>query len=586
MSKEAITKELRRFLASNSPEVLCITGKWGVGKTHNWREALDLASKNSSGQSGLALKNYAYVSLFGLNSLADLKYAIFENTINIGSGETEPTFSSNLKRLKDLGSEKARKLFSFTKQVPIITKYVGNIGTAWFLLVRSQIVCFDDLERRGKGLEIRDVLGLASYLREEKRCKVVIILNEDELGVGEGDYKKFLEKVVDIRVTFSPSPKECISVVAGDENDIDKWISEDCLKLGVSNIRVIRKIKETFERLLPLIQNFDSELRRNIMHSIAVLTYAVYKPDEGKFLEYLTNIRGKIRRNSENGPGQNQEEEEWGAMLNVYDFYAADEFDLELLNGIQNGFFDEGLIVTHASKMQQDMEYRRRQDSLSSALKLYHESFDDNGADLAENLISAIEAGGSSIDAMNFSHSIELLKNLGRGSDVPNIISRYISANDEKGKEFFDLNSHPFRERITDADVWAAFAEKFETFRDTRSAVSVLLDIANSRGWNPEDIILLSQVSAQEFKEMFLKERGPHLSKLISTALNFSKFGNSSAEMKAITARATQALQEIGATSLLNRRRVEEFGVQVPDSSPNDTPSPTSTSSDEDAPSS
>ena len=55
--------------------MLCINGAWGVGKTFLWRQALDQLRKAGS----LPFTRYSYVSLFGLNSLDDVKSALFEN---------------------------------------------------------------------------------------------------------------------------------------------------------------------------------------------------------------------------------------------------------------------------------------------------------------------------------------------------------------------------------------------------------------------------------------------------------------------------------------------------------------------------
>ena len=50
-----------------------------------------------------------------------------------------------------------------------------------FLTIRDQIVCIDDLERRGQRLAVGGVLGLVSFLREQRACKVVLILNDEAL---------------------------------------------------------------------------------------------------------------------------------------------------------------------------------------------------------------------------------------------------------------------------------------------------------------------------------------------------------------------------------------------------------------------
>jgi hypothetical protein len=94
MSIELVRHEIYRFLASPEAEVLCLRGKWGVGKTFSWRAFLLEAKDRGS----IALKSYSYVSLFGIESLDQLKYAIFANSVGLDAIGVEPsleTFKSN-----------------------------------------------------------------------------------------------------------------------------------------------------------------------------------------------------------------------------------------------------------------------------------------------------------------------------------------------------------------------------------------------------------------------------------------------------------------------------------------------------------
>src|SRR3546814_9091440 len=78
MSAELAIKEIQRFLASGEAEVLCVKGRWGVGKTYAWRHYLEDAQEKGK----LPKADYAYVSLFGLNSQDALRHAIFESTVS------------------------------------------------------------------------------------------------------------------------------------------------------------------------------------------------------------------------------------------------------------------------------------------------------------------------------------------------------------------------------------------------------------------------------------------------------------------------------------------------------------------------
>jgi hypothetical protein len=74
VSVALIENEIRRLLSTKDPEVVCIRGRWGVGKTFAWRHYL----ADAHAQKGdIALKCYAYVSLFGMNSLDDFQVRRF-----------------------------------------------------------------------------------------------------------------------------------------------------------------------------------------------------------------------------------------------------------------------------------------------------------------------------------------------------------------------------------------------------------------------------------------------------------------------------------------------------------------------------
>ena len=78
MSIDLVRSEIERFLSTDEPEVICISGAWGVGKTFAWNTFL----KDAQVRKKIALGRYSYVSLFGVNSLEEFKYSIFENSSN------------------------------------------------------------------------------------------------------------------------------------------------------------------------------------------------------------------------------------------------------------------------------------------------------------------------------------------------------------------------------------------------------------------------------------------------------------------------------------------------------------------------
>src|SRR5690606_40896657 len=115
MSIEVVKEQVKKFLSSNAPEVLAIKGDWGVGKTYTWNQYL------YEFKSEISMHRYSYVSLFGINSLNELKFTIFENSVKreiIGENASIETFKENATSLIEKLGRKSSKLFSknpFTK---------------------------------------------------------------------------------------------------------------------------------------------------------------------------------------------------------------------------------------------------------------------------------------------------------------------------------------------------------------------------------------------------------------------------------------------------------------------------------------
>ena len=158
--------------------------------------------------------------------------------------------------------------------------------------VSKAVVCIDDFERKGAKLEARDVLGLISSLKEFKACKVCLILNEDALGEDSSDFRKYLEKVVDVFLKFEPSATECVDIAFPGATGTLKVLAESCVALAISNIRLIKRIERSVRKVEPMLNGFDVQILRQAVQSLALLGWAVYEPNRAPSLDYLLERRG------------------------------------------------------------------------------------------------------------------------------------------------------------------------------------------------------------------------------------------------------------------------------------------------------
>lgn len=560
MSTKIAQEEIERFLATKQPEVLCITGKWGVGKTYSWSRYL----REANTKKGVVMNRYAYVSLFGQNSLDDLKYAIFESTVPLDQLDAGPNFSS-VEASLHLGEKWGRRLLQLGNIAPVSRSILSGAGRTLFLAVRDQIVCIDDVERHGKGLEIKDVLGMLSFLKEQRNCKVVLLLNDEKLqGDAQVDFKSQLEKVVDTRIIFAPTPAEAAEIGVSTAAPFRDLLVSYCTSLGITNIRVIKKIDYLCYRLHDLLKGFDPGVFRQGAQTAALFGWSHYQPDLAPPVEFVTtydqSYEGYRRQAGKGEPSA--EEKAWAALLASYGFTRADEFDLVILKGIQDGFFDKDEIEPAAQTLNKEIESRNKDNSFQEAWDLFHGSFQPNADEVLDKMADALKRSVETISPINLAGAVSLFKELGRKDQAAELLEFYMAHRTESRK-FYDLADSPFGDEVRDPDVREAFKKKLAAFQEKVDPTEVLERVAASSGWSPEDLSTLAGLSADDFQRVFEARTGKALRLVIKAALNFGSYGNATDEMVTIAARATEALRAIGRQSEINACRVRIYGVTL-----------------------
>jgi hypothetical protein len=560
VSIELVENEIRRFLATEEPEVICISGHWGIGKTFAWNRYL----KDAQTKGTIALKRYSYVSLFGVNSLDEFKYSIFENSVRSEDIGIEPSLETLQSNTSAAAERLGRKSLWFLQQIPLVKTYVGGLGPVWFLSVRQTIICVDDVERLGKGLSVRDVLGLISNLKERKGCKICLILNDEAI---EGDPKKefgtYFEKVVDTSLKFAPSAQESVRIALAGGTKAQTLLSECCVKLGISNIRLIKKIERSVSRIEPMLEKFDEQVMTQAVQSLALFGWSVFEPTVAPSTEYLQKKRGLSYLAVDKDKVIPEREAAWNALLDSYRFTRMDEFDQVLLEGVRNGFFDSALVEKYGLELDRRIKAGELDSSFWRAWDMIHDSFDNNQEEVLDAIYEALMRGIQYVIPPNLSATVKLFKDLGRPDQAAGMIREYVEKRGEN-RELFNLNSYPFSGDVTDPDVVRAFRDKYATFAKARDATAILQSMASAGGWNVEDIPALSSLPVEEYYNVFKKNRGDSLHKMLDACLQFDRVGNATPEMSEISKRAKEALARIGRESAINAVRVRRYGITIP----------------------
>ncbi len=283
VSREEIKKRLEELLLNrNEPLCVVIRGEWGVGKTYLWKEFT---------REKLKRKDYAYISLFGKHSIDDIRTDL---TLQV----------SKFRKV-------AHALGEVLKATKPVSSHAGSVGSLLSLLsdkdIKNVIVCFDEFERMSPNLAREEVLGLISYLKENLECKVVLILNEEEIYKGElkDIYDTYKEKIVDYELRLNPPVEENYTIALSKHQKVPDEARKVLLNLTkelmIRNIRTLYRLLSTLEdfSFIEEIQELKCEggsnIKQDFYTKLISLTYIASKYNWTENLKQkLDNIIEKL----------------------------------------------------------------------------------------------------------------------------------------------------------------------------------------------------------------------------------------------------------------------------------------------------
>lgn len=274
---ENITNRLLQVLPPTEQScAIALTGEWGVGKTHFWKEFY----KNHHKQFGS--QKYAYVSLFGLETLEAFKYEISIKThaasqLNDRLSWVKKIFNNLLGRVEISKIEGNGFTLSVGKEF---------ISSLIISSIRDTIICIDDLERKSEKLDIKDIMGLISQLKNENNCKIIVILHEDKT---DDIYKEYKEKVFDNVFYLT----ENLSIIDKIINDSEMFfVYKDFYeKLGEKNLRFYLKVKRDYDDIISQIEGLSISSKEYVLRGLFVARMAF----DGKKIPYKNEQDGEER---------------------------------------------------------------------------------------------------------------------------------------------------------------------------------------------------------------------------------------------------------------------------------------------------
>lgn len=542
MSVDLVRNQIHRFLSTDTPEVLAIKGGWGVGKTYSWEKYIE------EFKGDCALNSYSYVSLFGINSISELKQTTFLNTIDINRIGEAPNIKGYSKKIADLVKD---------TKIPYVSKYVGGIGSlinsVSQLAMNKTIICFDDLERHSNGITIKDFMGLVSFFKEQKNCKVVLLLNEQAGDETFEDYRKYKEKVVDRQLHFEPTAEQCFDTMFAGGFEFREYVRDCCIGLDIKNKRVIRKIVEHTKEFLELVKGFDESIKKQVVHSTIVLSWCYYchGSDEEFIPEFDFVKRSGIRKENEKNGWSKDLTTRWNMILNRYGYVYADEIDLAVAHGIEQGFLDSDKFIPFCNQKQKEIEISQSSVKWDDAWKLFHGSFNHNENNIALAFEEGMRDIAATTSASQYSSALEVLRSIGENKKADELIDFFINSKFENSESLnvdssfsFEVKDEIFVERLRDA---------YLKIRPELSVNEILELRSGSSSYNSSEADILAKLETEDIYMLFMSFEGEKLTDYIRV---FMLLAGSN---QILAKKVNSVLERIESMSELNKSRMKKF---------------------------
>lgn len=321
---ERVKQKLEALLSDTDRKVIALTGLWGIGKSHLWKDL----HKTSADEK---VKSAIYISVFGAKNIEEVKTRILKNRFLNDTSDTKTL-------IKTFG--KGAESF-LNKSFGVSLTEASLILLPTF--IKNKLIVIDDIERCGEELRVGELMGFLNEYSETHQNQFLILLNTDKLHE-PGKWKELHEKVIDAEVVLNPTSKECFEKAKGhDDFSQEKAVIDAIDILEIRNIRVIKKI---IGHVKEIAARFDV---RNLptqcwVPSIVLLTAISYRADENlptiEYIRSYSRIRNLIVPSSLTET-KNPNEIKWRVLLDRLGLSYVGDFEEIFSDYLETGLLEK-----------------------------------------------------------------------------------------------------------------------------------------------------------------------------------------------------------------------------------------------------
>jgi hypothetical protein len=492
------TDELKSFLKSVDQKVLLFHGSWGTGKTYFWNDFVEKERNHVKEQF------YSYVSLFGAISVSNVK-----GLIVLGGDSTRDSnkLLAGWRRTKKFAVRK-RKYFDQLK-VP----YLGNIGAlmpaAEELLIEDFLVCFDDLERRNRQLDLEQLFGLIAVLKEQNHCRVVIICNEEELSPRDRrTLNKYREKIIDRQLTYNPPFDENFRIIF---TNGDAAIREVFERLRLNNIRVFQQTHWCVQYFGGLLTNCHEAFIQRFRQQCAKLAAVHFAYSKHITLDKLRSTPWMLAQLHEGEEMSNSEKD----VIAQLQFMPSDADDF-IIGYLRDGYCNLTELKPVIDKMNHDYKRSEADMAFGRFLDTIWESYCNDTARVVDDTQQLIRKYHAYLPFRYTRDVLKLVKKIDPSFDegpLKELAAKSLIPSADLGT---------LRDIIADCKsevIQLAAKEKQASLKPRKTIAELVLSLGGSDGWDPADFTLLNEYSGDELLEWTSKAQQLNILYVLAQAI-------------------------------------------------------------------
>ncbi len=555
-SKDALASVERIVFQSSKPVVVALTGGWGEGKTHFWKEVV---VPSHSG------KKPGYVSVFGAESLAVIRERAVVASIGLS---------------KFASAESGQKLFRAVNSVFAAARgawnsYGSKFGVSDSIAVEllqavglrpGWIICFDDVERLSEKVGFENFLGYVTELRDKWQLKVVLIYNREPIDKDtKSPFHLYEEKVIDRSIAFALDLTDVVDLVFKDVRIPTVDVCGDVLKrsraLSLRNIRILVKARNYFEEVSHILgADAEPEYLLIALASLLLFCYMKFSNQKpaGLTFEMLTKHsewEDRFRKAAAGAAGNEAPiADPAKELLQQYQYITTDNLDRLLMSFVQTDVLNADELRSLHAQYQKDQNKRQASKRLHDVFDThYHGTMRDNPVELCDALETALPPYLPNIPPGELDFSLVVLNQFGREAKAKEIFDDFKRI---RGQDFEQLEADSVF--MTEPYSYTPLKDYLQRIRkaqdvDERSIEAVMESAFANRFIDLNDGARLAEFSVGDLVSYLLAHDQPKMTSKLSV---LAKDNNIK-----VRALALGAAEKIAATGPLIRMRMEGMGL-------------------------